>query len=81
MASTERASIGSIADAFADPGRRGLVAGRFRAAFTVPSVMIMEAWSRTLDFDYEVRSAKDAFRDVPGKNIKGEMLRDRNNHD
>jgi DNA end-binding protein Ku len=30
--------------------------------------------ANTLDFDYEVRSAKDAFRDVPGKNVKGEML-------
>ena len=30
--------------------------------------------ANTLDFDYEVRSAKEAFRDVPAKNIKGEML-------
>jgi DNA end-binding protein Ku len=30
--------------------------------------------ANTLDFDYEVRSAKDAFHDVPGKNIRGEML-------
>jgi DNA end-binding protein Ku len=29
----------------------------------------------TLNFDYEVRSAKDAFSDVPGKNIEGEMLK------
>jgi DNA end-binding protein Ku len=28
----------------------------------------------TLNFDYEVRSAEDAFSDVPGKHIKGEML-------
>ena len=28
----------------------------------------------TLNFDYEVRSAKDAFNDVSGKHIKGEML-------
>lgn len=28
----------------------------------------------TLNFDYEVRSAKDAFDDVSGKHIKGEML-------
>lgn len=28
----------------------------------------------TLNFDYEVRSAKDAFSDVPAKKIKGEML-------
>ncbi len=28
----------------------------------------------TLNFDYEVRSAKDAFDDVPGIKIKGEML-------
>jgi DNA end-binding protein Ku len=28
----------------------------------------------TLDFDYEVRSAKEAFRDAPAKTVKGEML-------
>ena len=28
----------------------------------------------TLNFDYEVRSAKDAFSGVPGKHVKGEML-------
>ena len=28
----------------------------------------------TLNFDYEVRSAEDAFSDVPEQNIKGEML-------
>jgi DNA end-binding protein Ku len=28
----------------------------------------------TLNFDYEVRSAKDAFRDIPDMTIKGEML-------
>jgi DNA end-binding protein Ku len=28
----------------------------------------------TLNFDYEVRSAKDAFNGVSGKHIKGEML-------
>jgi DNA end-binding protein Ku len=28
----------------------------------------------TLNFDYEVRSARDAFRDVPDMKIKGEML-------
>ncbi len=28
----------------------------------------------TLNFDYEVRSAKDAFKDVPAMKIKGEML-------
>jgi DNA end-binding protein Ku len=30
--------------------------------------------AHTLNFDYEVRSAENAFRDVPGKNVKGEML-------
>ncbi len=28
----------------------------------------------TLNFDYEVRSARDAFRDIPDMKIKGEML-------
>jgi DNA end-binding protein Ku len=28
----------------------------------------------TLHFDYEVRSAADAFRDVPASDLKGEML-------
>jgi DNA end-binding protein Ku len=28
----------------------------------------------TLNFDYEVRSAKEAFRDIPATKIKGEML-------
>lgn len=28
----------------------------------------------TLNFDYEVRSAKDAFNEVPSMKIKGEML-------
>ena len=33
------------------------------------------AWSpTTLNFDYEIRSAEDAFHDVPEMKIKGEML-------